>query len=208
MTVKAVNGKQGFVNLETQDIPESGDKLYLSLDERQEIIKLGNQTGETRTNLISVGTLIKELKEKLGVSTAHTQDGEIHFDDGMKKKIKEHIEKLHNRGRRGPRGERGFPGPPGGGGGGGGAVNHVDLIDMPSATVKDHDGRYYTETEIDTLLLNYLLLAGRAGGQIAIGGVDSGDNLTLKSTAHAIKGTIKADGETIRMKRLLAGGVT
>lgn len=29
---------------------------------------------------------------------------------------------------------------------------HVDLTDMPSADVSDHDGRYYTETEVDTLL--------------------------------------------------------
>ena len=53
----------------------------------------------------------------------------------------------------------------------------------------------------------YLLLAGRSGGQVANGGTDSGDNLTLKSTAHATAGVIIADGETVRMKRVLAGGV-
>jgi hypothetical protein len=36
----------------------------------------------------------------------------------------------------------------------------------------------------------YLLLAGRSGGQVAIGGTDAGDNLTLQSTAHATKGKI------------------
>ena len=36
----------------------------------------------------------------------------------------------------------------------------------------------------------YLLLAGRSGGQIAIGGTASGDDLTLQSTAHATRGNI------------------
>lgn len=36
----------------------------------------------------------------------------------------------------------------------------------------------------------YLLLAGRSGGQVAIGGTASGNNLTLQSTAHATKGKI------------------
>ncbi len=56
--------------------------------------------------------------------------------------------------------------------------------------------------------VQYLLLLGRSSGQIAIGGTDSGDDLTLKSTSNATKGVIIADGETVRMKRLLAGGVT
>ena len=54
----------------------------------------------------------------------------------------------------------------------------------------------------------YALLDGRSGGQELNGGTDSGDDLTLKSTSNATKGTIKADGEIVRMKRLLAGGVT
>ncbi len=53
----------------------------------------------------------------------------------------------------------------------------------------------------------YVLLAGRSGGQVVNGGIDSGDDLTLLSTAHATKGVIIADGETVRTKRLLAGGV-
>lgn len=36
----------------------------------------------------------------------------------------------------------------------------------------------------------YGLLAGRSGGQILIGGADSGDGLTLNSTSHATKGLI------------------
>ncbi len=86
--------------------------------------------------------------------------------------------------------------------------SHATLPDMPSPTNDDHDGRYFTEAEITALLLNYLLLAGRAGGQIAYGGINSGDNLTLRSTSHVTKGTIVADGEVVRVKRILAGGVT
>ncbi len=36
----------------------------------------------------------------------------------------------------------------------------------------------------------YALLAGRSGGQALIGGIASGDNLTLQSTSHATKGKI------------------
>ncbi len=32
---------------------------------------------------------------------------------------------------------------------GGGAVRHIDLLDMPSSSNADHDGRYYTESEVD-----------------------------------------------------------
>lgn len=37
----------------------------------------------------------------------------------------------------------------------------------------------------------YLLLAGRAGGQIANGGTDASDDLELRSTANATKGSVK-----------------
>jgi hypothetical protein len=36
----------------------------------------------------------------------------------------------------------------------------------------------------------YALLAGRSGGQVIYGGVDSGDDLTLESTSHATKGHV------------------
>ena len=42
----------------------------------------------------------------------------------------------------------------------------------------------------------YLLLAGRAGGQTAIGGTASGENLTLQSTAHATRGGIVLSDNT------------
>ena len=32
----------------------------------------------------------------------------------------------------------------------GGAINHNDLLDMPSSTNSNHDGRYYTETELSS----------------------------------------------------------
>lgn len=34
--------------------------------------------------------------------------------------------------------------------------NHATLPDMPSATNTDHDGRYYTETEVDTFISNLI----------------------------------------------------
>lgn len=37
---------------------------------------------------------------------------------------------------------------------------------------------------------NYLYLPGRAGGQSAVGGTATGENLTLSSTAHATKGSV------------------
>ena len=45
----------------------------------------------------------------------------------------------------------------------------------------------------------YLLLAGRAGGQIAIGGTASGEDLTLNSTAHATKGSVFIGGGYIEI---------
>lgn len=41
----------------------------------------------------------------------------------------------------------------------------------------------------------YGLLVGRAGGQVLIGGTGSGDDLTLRSTSHATKGTIIVDSD-------------
>ncbi|MCK5307605.1 MAG: hypothetical protein KAJ73_03250 [Zetaproteobacteria bacterium] len=43
----------------------------------------------------------------------------------------------------------------------------------------------------------YALLAGRAGGQILIGGIASGDDLIIRSTSHATKGVIQLQGKTI-----------
>lgn len=42
----------------------------------------------------------------------------------------------------------------------------------------------------DDVYPNYAYLPGRAGGQILNGGINSGDDLTLRSTAHATKGNI------------------
>lgn len=47
--------------------------------------------------------------------------------------------------------------------------------------------------------LQYLLLAGRSGGQIAHGGTASGDDLELRSTSHATKGSVQIiDGSEFR----------
>lgn len=47
---------------------------------------------------------------------------------------------------------------------------------------------------------DYFLLAGRSGGQHAIGGLDSGDDLILESTAHATKGIVQVL-DTMRIGR-------
>lgn len=44
--------------------------------------------------------------------------------------------------------------------------------------------------------LQYLLLAGRSGGQIANGGNAASNNLTLRSTSHATKGSVKIDDDS------------
>lgn len=48
----------------------------------------------------------------------------------------------------------------------------------------------------------YLLLAGRSGGQVAEGGTDAGDDLELKSTDHATKGSVKiVDGSDFEFNK-------
>ena len=37
---------------------------------------------------------------------------------------------------------------------------HIHLTDMPSSSNSDHDGRYYTETEINTMFNDYILVDG------------------------------------------------
>lgn len=54
-----------------------------------------------------------------------------------------------------------------------GAIDHGDLLGLAD---DDHT--------------QYLLLAGRSGGQIATGGTASGDDLTLRSTSNATKGDV------------------
>lgn len=61
-------------------------------------------------------------------------------------------------------------------------------------------------------LANYLKLSGISGGQIAIGGLDSGDNLTLQSTSNATKGSVIIDETTVSSSTTtgalrVAGGV-
>lgn len=53
----------------------------------------------------------------------------------------------------------------------------------------------------------YLLVAGKAGGQTAIGGTATGEHLTLESTAHATKGEVKIL-DRIRLGRPGAGLAT
>jgi len=53
---------------------------------------------------------------------------------------------------------------------------------------KDHN--LLASLSVGDVHTQYLLLAGRSGGQTAVGGTASGNNLTLQSTSHATKGKI------------------
>jgi len=53
---------------------------------------------------------------------------------------------------------------------------------------KDHN--LLASLSVGDVHTQYLLLAGRLGGQTAVGGTASGNNLTLQSTSHATKGKI------------------
>ena len=55
---------------------------------------------------------------------------------------------------------------------------------------------YYEATTVPDLS-GYFLLAGRAGGQMANGGIAASENLTLHSTAHATKGKMLFDALTV-----------
>jgi hypothetical protein len=53
----------------------------------------------------------------------------------------------------------------------------------------DHGAALTSASRADDDHSQYLLLAGRAGGQVAKGGTGSGDDLTLQTTSHATKGS-------------------
>lgn len=111
MSVNSVNGKQGFVRLETSDIPESIDKYFLSLNERQEIVKLGFQIEDVRKHTFNKTIHVNEdILNQLSVSNAHILDETIHIDNDFRRKIEKHLNKIHGDGRRG---KMGPPGPSG-----------------------------------------------------------------------------------------------
>lgn len=71
---------------------------------------------------------------------------------------------------------------------GNGTVDAILLTGAAVGAVTDH-------ATLSNLIINddhtqYALLAGRSGGQTINGGIDSGDDLILSSTAHATKGSI------------------
>ena len=75
------------------------------------------------------------------------------------------------------------------------ANNEID-IDVNEANLSIDHGNLSGLADDDHT--QYLLLAGRAGGQIANGGTAASENLELRSTSNATKGTILiSDGSTI-----------
>lgn len=63
----------------------------------------------------------------------------------------------------------------------------ITASSLSDLTTKDHDLLSGLTDDDHT---QYALLAGRSGGQTFIGGTGSGDDLTLRSTSNATKGTI------------------
>ena len=156
MTVNSVNGKQGFVNLETADITESPGMFYFTLEERQQIIKLENQIQDVRAHTFDKSIHIsKELLLKILKNTEHRKDDSLHVSAELKKKLKEHLEKLHGTGRRGLPGPPGPAGPEGGGGTSSitGTDTHVVFFDGDDTPAGDA-GMVYDKTN------NNLTLAG------------------------------------------------
>jgi hypothetical protein len=54
----------------------------------------------------------------------------------------------------------------------------------------------------------YVRLAGRAGGQIVRGGLETGDELVLRSTEHATKGAIRLEQASEILLETVSGGMT
>lgn len=68
------------------------------------------------------------------------------------------------------------------------AVNGVWLASAPDSEINHND--LSSLTIGDAGHTQFLLLAGRSGGQIAIGGVSASENLVLESTSNATKGQV------------------
>ena len=68
-------------------------------------------------------------------------------------------------------------------------TNWTDLTDAGQTTLHKHD-HGLMDGVADDDHTQYALLLGRAGGQVLIGGTGAGDDLTLKSTSNATKGTV------------------
>lgn len=75
----------------------------------------------------------------------------------------------------------------------GDALFYDDANDVWLASIPDSEVTHSALTGLtvgDSGHTQFAMLAGRTGGQIIQGGTDSGNNLTLESTAHATKGSI------------------
>lgn len=68
------------------------------------------------------------------------------------------------------------------------AVNGVWLASVPDSEINHNDLSNLTVG--DAGHTQFLLLAGRSGGQVAIGGVSASENLILESTSNATKGQV------------------
>lgn len=116
MVVSAINGKDGFVNLDTGDIPEVDNHYYMTTDNRQTLVKLDKQVEDIRAHTFLDDIHVdKNILTQVKWNSTHRENKVIHLDGGMKKKIKDHLKTAHTsglRGLQGPQGPTGSPGSP------------------------------------------------------------------------------------------------
>jgi len=109
--VKSVNGKQGFVKLTTDDIPETDQHLYTSIEEKSTLNKLLLETRGLREHTFDDSLHVsKEILNQINFNMVHRDNQIIHLSPSMREQLENHLDSPHKTGRRGL---RGFPGPPG-----------------------------------------------------------------------------------------------
>lgn len=201
--VKSVNGKQGFVNLTTSDIPEDNSHLYLQPQERITIKTLLSQTRDLREHTYDDSIHVtKTIFGHIESNTAHRHDRVVHLTKAQKKKYDDHLKEPHGVG---PRGRRGYPGPPGPpANASGGFFKHEQLTDMPSAINPDHDGRYFNKTESDGRYVN--ITGDTMTGDLTIDNSGSATaTLTLDGTSSApLTIRYESDNELLILDRAVA----
>lgn len=96
-----------------------------------------------------------------------------------------------------------------------GNIEEIEITDFVQTILNDPDAATVRSTlGLGTMALetatDYLLLAGRAGGQTGNGGTASGESLTLHGSAHATKGPVLINptngGALIGLSAALTGG--
>ena len=116
--VQSVNGKQKFVKLNTDDIPESDEKLYFTPSFRKALFSASEDARSSLQHILDTRIhLSKQQVDDIKKNIEHRKDTSIHLTE----KEKKHLLSLRSaRGRRGPSGP---PGPAGSSVSSGGGVS-------------------------------------------------------------------------------------